>query len=258
MKLPFRRIAGTLAVTAAVLGAPWLGSRLALRMACSQASPSGKLKLLSIASALGSTEASAMRAIEYFDAGKYAEAKVGFDKGIKRLPSYPVFYLYRAEIYKSQGNLRAALGDYDKAYILMGPFLREQVAKSGDIARAAADRGATLAAVSRGLHSRLLRGRCAVYASLGRFGDALVDVETAARISPADWRIHAARAAAYSLIFQEKRAVDDIKLAYKLGADKAGLEEEIASFPAPALKKLSREIRKNEIRPTPPPRGRTP
>ncbi|MFA5160750.1 MAG: hypothetical protein WC421_00735 [Elusimicrobiales bacterium] len=222
------------AFSALMLGA-WFGGRKLFAMACAAPDIGSKMKLLNAAAALGCAEAVAERGIVNMQTGRPAQAWADFGRVIRHSSGYPAAYIYRAEIAASFGNLRAALDDYNQAMLKMEPYLRSLAQNSQAQAQARA-RGSNLAEVSRGLYGRILRGRCAVYARLKRFGDALVDAGLCVEIAPEDWRGYAARAAAYSFIGQDARAAADVKTAVKLGADKEAYLRETEAFPPQARK----------------------
>jgi Tfp pilus assembly protein PilF len=228
----------TALLAAAAIACLWWGGRLLTAYAALQPDPLKKLRMLNVACALGSGEARILRGAELMQLNRYADAKKDFDRAIKSSPSYPVTYIYRAELLNAQGETRNALDDYNQAMVLMGPYIKS-LAASSRTAKAAQERGMSVADLSRGLYSRLLRDRCALYASSKQAANALLDAGLALEIDPADPRIYAARAAVYVLIEQPQRAQDDIVTALKLGARNDDMETEFSAYPREVHVRLS-------------------
>ncbi len=226
----------------------WFTGKWCLNSAAAEHNPKRRLRFLNTACALGNSEARIMRGIELMKSSNYTEAKIDFDRAIKNSPAYPVTYIYRAELFTLEGGTKAALDDYNQALALLGPYIKK-LADSKALTSLAKERGITVAAISRGLYSRLLSGRCALYASAGRITDAFMDASLALEISPGDPRMYAIRAAIYTLIDQQKHAEADIATALKLGAEKDDLKAVLAAYPRLAQERLASTLDKQTADP---------
>ncbi len=121
------------------------------------------------------------------DLKRYSEAEIAYSQAI-RIASYPIFYIYRGNLYEDQGKLELALTDYNRAielepeafdpYVNRGFLYEDQ----GKLDLALADYNRIIELAPRTAITYLLRGN--LYKKQGELELALADYNRAIELEP--------------------------------------------------------------------------
>lgn len=163
-----------------------------------------RITLLTRAVTMGDKQALMLRAITYSDTQNYAAAVEDLNEVIRKMPKYPIAYLYRGTAYIYSNMYKDAITDLDTAQQLLPQYGKQlNMAKYGDEAVSA-------------IESQIIFYKTLALSGQRKFDDAIVLIGTYIEKNPNDYLGYYFRAQLYGHTEQLQLAAEDLIKAKEL------------------------------------------